>query len=203
MISQMKNYINGDVNNYVNMNELVTQLNYWSVKDMSVLKDKKIISPDLGLTETELEGINVILMKLLADEYTIYTKARKYHWNVTGQNFAQYHQLFEDQYNQTNLIVDEVAEYIREYGAMSPGTLTEFKELTRLDEKPGNNPPAEEMVASLLADHEQIVRNLREDAETVINKYNDPQVEDLLIGYIHQHQKMAWFLRAHLEGPNE
>jgi starvation-inducible DNA-binding protein len=33
-----------------------------------------------------------------ADEITLYTKSRKFHWNVSGNSFMELHQLFEKQY---------------------------------------------------------------------------------------------------------
>jgi len=55
------------------------------------------------------------------------------------------------------------------------------------------------MVARAVADHEALVRNLREDIETV-DDLDDEGAEDMLIGLMQDHQEMAWFLRAFLEG---
>lgn len=167
---------------------------------MSMMEDKKTIKPDVGLDEENLEGLNIILARSLANEVTLQYKTKKFHWNVTGKDFQQLHELFDEQYNQLSVIADDLAEYIRQYGQMAPGTFTEFEELATIKGKPGYNPKASEMIATLVSDHEEIIRQLREDSQTAVNKYDDIQVEDLLIGLIHKHQKMAWFLRAHLEG---
>jgi starvation-inducible DNA-binding protein len=56
------------------------------------------------------------------------------------------------------------------------------------------------MIANLLADHETIIRHLRVDLETCSDKYHDMGTNDFLTGLMEQHEKMAWMLRAFLEG---
>ena len=55
------------------------------------------------------------------------------------------------------------------------------------------------MIENIVKDHETIVRNLREDAETVADKFGDVATEDLLIGILQEHEEMAWMLRSFLE----
>jgi len=45
--------------------------------------------------------------KLLADSYTLYLKTHNYHWNVTGPMFSTLHTMFETQYTELALAVDE------------------------------------------------------------------------------------------------
>ncbi len=157
---------------------------------------KSELTPNLGLTTDQIQKLIDILKKTLADEVVLTTKLRKYHWNVTGPNFAELHELFEKQYDETFDMADEVAEYIRIYGELSPGTLTEFLNDTRLQENPGKNGTADEMLRDILETHEAIVRNLREDVRVAGSEIGDPAIEDFLVGMIHKHQKMAWMIRA-------
>jgi starvation-inducible DNA-binding protein len=73
---------------------------------------EKLIAPNIGIAEKSREGVVQILGTLLADEYVLYTKTRKYHWNVTGLRFQQLHEFFKAQYTQLDVIVDDVAERI-------------------------------------------------------------------------------------------
>ena len=93
------------------------------------------IRPNIGLTDEQREGVAETLTRVLADEMTLYVRLRKYHWNVTGPQFHSLHELFEQQYTQLEAIIDVTAERIRTYGAMSPGTLAEFQQLSRLEGK--------------------------------------------------------------------
>jgi starvation-inducible DNA-binding protein len=156
--------------------------------------------PNIGLVDEARQGVVAMLNTVLADEYVLYTKTRNYHWNVVGLQFNDLHKFFEDQYNALNDIVDTVAERARALGGNAMGTLTEFLKSTRLQEESGDYPEARRMLANLLADHEALIRHLRVDLETCAEKYHDVGTNDFLIGLMEQHEKMAWMLRAFLEG---
>ena len=155
---------------------------------------------NIGLTDAQREGVMGILNTLLADEYLLYTKTRNYHWHVVGPQFNDLHKFFEEQYNELNTIVDDVAERVRNLGGTALGTLAEFAQQTRLKEEPGHYPPARGMLTTLLGDHEAVIRQLRVDVETCADTYQDMGTNDFLTGLMEQHEKMAWMLRAFLEG---
>ena len=93
-----------------------------------------------------------------------------------------------------------MAERARSLGGHAVGTLTEFLQLARLKERPGHYPDAREMLGDLLADHEVLIRTLRGDLEVVGTKHGDTGTNDFLTGLMERHEKMAWMLRAFLEG---
>ena len=135
---------------------------------------------------------------MLSDEYVLYTKTRNYHWNVVGPQFNDLHKFFEAQYEALDDVVDEVAERARSLGGHALGTLAEFTRHARLAEQPGQYPDARGMLASLLHDHEALVRTLRADLETCAEKYRDAGTSDFLTGLMERHEKMAWMLRSFL-----
>ena len=55
------------------------------------------------------------------------------------------------------------------------------------------------MLAALLADHEAVIRTLRADLATAMDKFSDAGTSDLLTGLLEKHEKMAWMLRAFVE----
>ena len=155
---------------------------------------------NIDLSDEALKGVVQILNRLLADEYVTYTKTRNYHWNVVGPQFNDLHKFFQAQYEELNDIVDEVAERARTLGGWAQGTLGEFLQNTRLKEHPGEYPNARTMIANILHDHEAIIRTLRVDLETCADEYHDIGTNDFLTGLMERHEKMAWMLRAFLEG---
>lgn len=160
----------------------------------------KQIKVNDGLSAEQQDGVVQLLKQALADQHVLYMRLRNYHWNVTGPQFQSLHVLIENQYDAIAATIDETAERIRQYGQYAPGTLKEMLELARLTEEPGVVPPAREMVANLVADHEAVIRQLREDATTAGETCGDIAVEDYFTGLVQDHQKMAWLLRSHLEG---
>lgn len=162
-------------------------------------KTRNILKPNIGLSDKSREASIEILNGRLADSVMLYTKLRKYHWNVTGIHFESLHELFQDQYKQIEEAIDDIAERVRQLGGMAIGTLEEFKKHSALKEEPGVNPDAEGMVQDLLNDHETIITQLRKDASYTDEELGDLGTSDFLIGLIQRHEKMAWMLRAHLE----
>jgi len=154
------------------------------------------MNPNLGIDDSQRAELLRILNAVLADEYVLYTKTRNYHWNVVGTQFNDLHKFFEAQYEQLDAFVDEVAERARTLGGHASGTLTEFLQQARLLEQPGKYPEARGMISALLADHETLVRQLRQDVDATANKYGDVGTSDFLTGLLEKHEKMAWMLRA-------
>jgi starvation-inducible DNA-binding protein len=153
---------------------------------------------NIGISDDNRQKIVAILNTLLADEFLLYTKTRNYHWNVTGPQFNDLHKFFETLYEQLDEVIDEVAERARALGGRAFGTLDEFRTSARLGEKPGAVPPARDMLAALLADHEALIRTLREDVATVTDRYQDVGTADFLTGLLEKHEKTAWMLRSFL-----
>ena len=143
------------------------------------------------------EHVVEALSRLLADTYTLYLKTHNYHWNVTGPMFNTLHTLFETEYTEYALAVDEIAERIRAIGARAPGSYTEFAELASVKEDRGS-PPAMEMIRNLAADQEATVASARKVVE-VAEADGDQATADLGVRRIETHEKNAWMLRSHLE----
>ena len=156
------------------------------------------MKPRIGIADDMRRGVVELLSTLLADEYVLYTKTRNYHWNVVGMQFNDLHKLFEAQYEALDEIIDEVAERARSLGGRALGTLAEFTERTRLKEEPKKTPEAKQMLANLLADHETLVRELRADLQTAMDKFGDAGTSDFLTGLMEKHEKTAWMLRSFL-----
>ena len=157
------------------------------------------MKPDTGMADKDRDAVVAILNTLLADETVLHTKTRNYHWNVRGLQFNDLHKFFDAQYAELNGIVDEVAERARALGGLAIGTLAEFQKRARLKERPGVQPEATGMLRGLLEDHEAVIRSLREDLKTVLEKHADAGTSDFLTGLMEQHEKMAWMLRSFLE----
>jgi len=155
---------------------------------------------NIKLNEKSRQGVVEILNTLLTDEFVLATKTRNCHWNVTGPHFHDLHKFFDAQYEELDAILDDVAERARALGGHAVGTLAEFLELARLKEQLGQYPNAQEMIAELRDDHETVICQLRGDVEQCATQLGDAGTADFLTGLMEQHEKMAWMLRAVLEG---
>jgi starvation-inducible DNA-binding protein len=137
------------------------------------------------------------LAKLLASSYTLYLKTHNFHWNVTGPMFTTLHTLFETQYTELALAVDEIAERIRALGSFAPGSYTEFAKLSAVKEASGH-PKATEMIELLVRDHGAVTAAARA-VVAAAEEAGDQASADLATRRIDVHEKSAWMLRSHLE----
>ncbi|MEO7363459.1 MAG: DNA starvation/stationary phase protection protein [Gemmatimonadaceae bacterium] len=149
------------------------------------------------MTKTSEHTVVEALSVLLASSYTLYLKTHNYHWNVTGPMFSTLHTMFETQYTELALAVDEIAERIRARGAMAPGSYTEFARLSMVDEAMGH-PDARAMIATLVADQELIALSAKRVIEAA-DAAKDQASADLGTRRLDIHEKNAWMLRSHLE----
>jgi starvation-inducible DNA-binding protein len=151
---------------------------------------------DIGIPEEQRAAIAAGLSRVLADSYTLYLKTHNYHWNVTGPLFNTLHTMFEQQYTELALAVDEIAERIRALGHPAPGSYQAFAELTSIKEETGQ-PSAEEMIRQLVVGQEAVVRTARE-VFPLADQANDEPTADLLTQRMQLHEKNAWMLRSML-----
>jgi|SRR5579872_977344 len=152
---------------------------------------------NIGIDKTNRQAVSKRLNVLLSNEFVLYTKTLKYHWNVVGPHFGPLHKLFNDQYEMLLEIADSVAERVRALDFVAFGTLQEFASNTTLTENPGLNPDDMAMIRNLLTDHETIIREIRDDINFT-QEAGDMGTNNFLYELIMKHEKMAWMLRAHL-----
>lgn len=156
------------------------------------------MEPNIGIIADNRKAVAAKLAILLADEYVLNLKTRNAHWNVLGIDFADKHVLFEGQYNELAIVIDEVAERIRMLGFEAPASMTSFLKLTNLTESESINKDSKTFISLLLKDHESIIRFLRSNIEPFANDYKDLGNSDYITGLLQAHEKTAWFLRSHL-----
>ncbi len=161
-------------------------------------KSQNPISVNIGIEDSTREEIAQGLSRVLADSYTLYLKTHNFHWNVTGPLFSTLHLMFEGQYQELALAVDEIAERIRALGFPAPATYGKFSSLTSIQENEGI-PEAEEMIRLLVQGQETVVRTSREMLP-LLEKANDQPTLDLLTKRMQIHEKNAWMLRSMLAG---
>jgi starvation-inducible DNA-binding protein len=153
---------------------------------------------NIGLSAINQATVAKELASILADEFILYTKTRNAHWNVTGSDFAEKHKLFETLYEQLDGIIDNVAERIRALGHFVPATLSATLAATNLNDENFSSYSSPGIIRVLLADHETIIRNLRNQISFFANEQQDLGTSDFVTGLMQDHEKTAWFLRAHL-----
>lgn len=131
-----------------------------------------------------------------ASEYSFYLKAHNYHWNVTGINFPQYHQLFDMIYTEVYENIDDFAENIRKLQSFVPGSFEKFSLLSKIQDET-EIPNAEQMLQTLLDDSQKMIKLLKICFD-LATENREEGLADFLAGRMDAHQKHSWMMRATL-----
>ena len=138
------------------------------------------------------------LNRQLASAQVLLLNAKRYHWQVEGPHFRDYHLRSEELYQAVLPMVDELGERIRQLGGVpvtSPQQLIEHTVVRISDPAKPLDAPA--MVREAL-ENEQRVIDLMHEGIDLSAREGDPGTSDLLTGFVQVHQKEAWFLRSML-----
>ncbi|WP_339889222.1 DNA starvation/stationary phase protection protein [uncultured Flavobacterium sp.] len=149
----------------------------------------------LGIPQKDMKSNIKNLTVVLASEMVLYVKTRKFHWNVSGNSFMEMHKLFEAQYNELELIIDEVAERIGKLGDKAIGTMNEFNEHSILKESTKYE-KKEAMVEELLGDYRTLISKIRDFIKET-EETDDFGTADFLTAIIQKHEEQAWVLRRY------
>lgn len=134
------------------------------------------------------------LSELLGDVTVFYFRAHGYHWNVEGEDFSQYHDLFADIYEDVYSSIDPIAENIRKLGEYAPFKLDTLIKLASLkDSKVPTKPVA--MAKDLLEANGEVLEKLKSVFHTA-NDADEQGIANFIAERIDMHQKWSWQLKA-------
>lgn len=135
------------------------------------------------------------LNEILASTVTFWYKAHAAHWNLTGEDFPQYHAFFEDIYTEAFNAIDPTAEFIRTTGMRAPASLQSILALVPPDplletyELP-------EMLFSLQMDNMYMCDLLQAGIYYTGSDIGNFGIQNYLQDRLGYHQKLGWKLRA-------
>jgi starvation-inducible DNA-binding protein len=155
---------------------------------------KKRSFAKLGFSKLEAVEIVNSLNQLLADYSVHYQKLRNFHWNVTGSDFFDIHEKFEEQYNSAKVAIDDIAERIRIFGLHPFSSMQEFINNAQLKEV-NNDFPADEMVREIISDYEILLEQMFNVLDMAI-EHGDSGTEDMIKGFIKYTEKNHWMMSA-------
>lgn len=153
---------------------------------------------NIGMEKVQLVTVANNLQSLLANEFVLYVKTLNFHWNIEGKHFGPLHTFFNNHYDKLSETIDAIAERIRALGNMTRASMKEFLKDATLKESENNFPDDVTMLRLLLADHEEIIRQLRNISD-IATKANDHGTANFVGGLLEVHEKFAWMIRAHIQ----
>lgn len=134
--------------------------------------------------------------KYLADQQVMFIKLHNLHWYIEGSSFFTLHEKFEELYNQTAEVIDEIAERLLSLGQYPVASLKKAVELSTVKELEDKGILASEALSELTIDIEYWVQNTKEIVE-LADQEKDTVTSDLFNGYLKEYQKLLWMLKSY------
>lgn len=132
------------------------------------------------------------LQSLLCNYIVFSSKVQRYHWNVEGENFLEYHKYFGKLYSFGIQSIDEVAELIRTKGVKVSASLNYVIQNSKIED---SEEILEHMFEELLRDNYKMLLSLH-DAYFEADKASDLGIANLLQDKIQEHEKIQWFVKS-------
>lgn len=148
-----------------------------------------------GLSMADAMRSSELLNRVNGDLSVLLFQAYSVHWNYTGPDFNEFHELFGKQYEQISASIDTVAERIRALEAHATATMSGMLSVARLKEHNNNGMKPNLMISAILEQYEEFIRTLRGDLETV--PHGDVATKVILEDLLRSFEKMAWMVRSH------
>ena len=151
----------------------------------------------MPIQENETPDLAEELNELLSNVFAFYFKAHSAHWNVTGPDFSEYHELFAEIYDDVYGSIDPLAENVRKLGK---STFTSLAALTLNSEfglNEANTTDARQLAKDLRDTNDLLLEEIAE-ALVCANMHNQQGIFNFLADRQDAHQKWKWQLSASL-----
>lgn len=132
----------------------------------------------------------------LADVVTFYYRAHAAHWNVVGEDFAQYHELFGHIYEDTYGSIDPLAENIRKCGGTPLSSLPDIVAARTITE-PAPAVEPRTLAADLMMANDVVVDCLKRAFEAA-DEADQQGLANFIAERIDAHQGWRWQLASSL-----
>jgi starvation-inducible DNA-binding protein len=132
-----------------------------------------------------------------ASTFSFYLKAHNFHWNITGPDFLEYHDLFGKIYEEVYASIDDFAEKIRSIDTFVPASLDRFSMLTLVDDET-DILDKNSMVSELFQDNQKMVKLLKMVYD-VAEQMGENGFSNFLAERMDAHRKHGWMLKASMQ----
>ena len=146
-----------------------------------------------GLSFGAVGEISNALRQLLADVFTLYLKAKNFHWHMSGPHFRDYHLLLDEHAEQIFAMTDDIAERARKIGGTTIHSIGEIVRHQRLKDNDEERVAPMAMLSELCADNQHLTRALR-STHRVCEKYDDVATASLIENWLDEAERRTWFL---------
>lgn len=139
-----------------------------------------------------MDELKQALKRAFATTYAFLVKSENFHWNVTGPNFLEYHELFGKIYDEVDDELDDFAERVRALRCWVPASFTQLAEYSSITDTL-EVLPKNEMVRTLYVDNGKVHIELM-TAYALAEEYGEIGLAAFLSERVDAHRKHGWML---------
>ncbi|MCB9351638.1 MAG: DNA starvation/stationary phase protection protein [Lewinellaceae bacterium] len=148
----------------------------------------------LGMKRNDVSKTVSQLNLLLANYHVYYQNLRNFHWNVSGENFFDLHNKFEELYDDARAKIDEIAERILTLRLRPLSNMSDYLNTSAIREADGFTDDFQ-MVNATLENHKILIENMRAVIRAA-NEVGDEGTIDMIGGFLSGLEKKSWMLDA-------
>jgi len=146
---------------------------------------------DVMINNSELQNK---LNNLLSNYQMYYQNLRALHWLVKGPRFFQLHKLYEEYYDESAEVIDEIAERILMVGGQPFHTFNDYLQHAQI-EAVNNISDESQGLQVVIANNEWLLGNFRE-LLSYAGELNDEGTVALMSDLIGAAEKRLWMLKS-------
>lgn len=163
--------------------------------DLSVLDRFRFIGSveDDTQPEPQEKDLSGQLQTLLANVSVFYHATHEYHWNVTGNDFYQYHKFFDEIVSDVYESIDPIAENIRKLGKQPVYNMHDLVDHATIKPTTVDSTESISYAKELSKLNSSLIEFIKATFD-MANKDNEQGIANFLAERIDQHQKWQWFL---------
>lgn len=135
------------------------------------------------------------LQNVLVMTHHLYMQLHLVHWNVTGSDFYQLHDMFGDMYDEVFNAIDPIAENIRKLDKFVKFSPSDVSQSTLIDIKQDTGNIREDVLGTIIANNSLVISAISSALESAkIERLFD--IENFLAERLSAHNKHAWMLKS-------
>lgn len=146
--------------------------------------------------EVKEKDIVASMELFLSDLHVHYHNLRNFHWTVTGPQFYELHQKFEDLYRSINDLIDDVAERLLALNYSPVVSTAEIINRANIEEQNIRLPSAE--MVKIVIDQQLVLIDDVKQILKLAEANEDKGTDDLLSPLIKDLEKENWMLKSYL-----
>jgi starvation-inducible DNA-binding protein len=143
-------------------------------------------------------NIVIFLNQYLADIAVLTIKLYNFHWNIVGDFFYPLHAKYQEYYEETTEMFDEIAELIKQFGGYPIASLKEYSYVSKITEIESKNYNHRETLSELANDFDYIYQ-LTMQIIGYAGQFDDEITIAILSEYAAFFKKELWMLQASLK----